>query len=377
MCLRVRAAGCTAVFMVVTGLASFLPPADGREAVEENLPLTGLPSLPDVEGFAGGFLGLSGDHLLFAGGANFPGKKPWEGGTKVWSADVFALPLSVVRAAAEGAHGGAAAPADRHQWQRAGQLAAPRGYGVSATFNDELLLVGGSSAQGHSSQVTGVRLSSGRLELRTLPALPLPLANHCGTLVGSTVYVFGGQTAPASLAESSGWQLDLSEANSQWSPLPKFPGPARILAAAAVVDGQLWVVGGAKLSADANQSLVRTYLSDAWKLDPRHGWVRVPDVTAPCVAAPSPLPLWGSHPLLLGGDDGSQVSGNPLSHRGFPRMTQRFLKAENRWLSGPNFLPAVVTAPTVSTGFGTVIVSGEIRPGIRSPAAWLLLEESR
>ncbi|MGV2337465.1 MAG UNVERIFIED_CONTAM: hypothetical protein LVR18_26400 [Planctomycetaceae bacterium] len=52
--------------------------------------LISLPPLPDPEGFAGGYLGVTGDHLLFAGGADFPGKKPWEGGTKVWSAKVFA-----------------------------------------------------------------------------------------------------------------------------------------------------------------------------------------------------------------------------------------------------------------------------------------------
>ena len=45
-----------------------------------------LPSLPDKEGFAAMFAGLSVDHggeiLLAAGGANFPDKKPWEGDRK-------------------------------------------------------------------------------------------------------------------------------------------------------------------------------------------------------------------------------------------------------------------------------------------------------
>jgi len=349
----------------------------GNEVGRESLPLVSLPPLPDVEGFAGGFLGVSGDHLLFAGGANFPGRKPWEGGTKVWSAEVFALPLSAVRAAAEGAGAGEGAGADNRGWQRVGRLPAPLGYGVSATFRDELILVGGSSAEGHASLVTAVGLISGRLEQRSLPALPLPLANHTGTLVGSTVYVFGGQETPASLAESAGWKLNLAEANARWSPLPQFPGPGRILAAAAAVGDQLWIVGGAELRRDADQSLVRTYLNDAWKLDPLDGWSRLPVILRPSVAAPSPLPVWRQRLLLPGGDDGSQVGGNPVTHRGFPPMTQQFLTAENRWLSGPDFPPAVVTSPTVTTPFGTVIASGEIRPGIRSPGVWLLREESR
>jgi solute:Na+ symporter, SSS family len=42
-----------------------------------------LPSLPDKEGFAGPFAGTSRGVLLVAGGANFPEKKPREGGKKV------------------------------------------------------------------------------------------------------------------------------------------------------------------------------------------------------------------------------------------------------------------------------------------------------
>ena len=35
--------------------------------------------------------GVSGGALLVAGGANFPDKKPWQGGTKVWYDTVFVL----------------------------------------------------------------------------------------------------------------------------------------------------------------------------------------------------------------------------------------------------------------------------------------------
>ena len=52
---------------------------------------TRLPSLPDKEGFAGSFAGVSNGALIVAGGANFPDKKPWEGGGKVWYDTVFVL----------------------------------------------------------------------------------------------------------------------------------------------------------------------------------------------------------------------------------------------------------------------------------------------
>jgi hypothetical protein len=46
-----------------------------------------LPPLLNKEGVAGCFAGASHGSLLVAGGANFPGKKPWEGGAKVWHDD--------------------------------------------------------------------------------------------------------------------------------------------------------------------------------------------------------------------------------------------------------------------------------------------------
>ena len=63
-----------------------------------------FPSLPDAEGWAGMYAGVSAGSLLAAGGAQFPEKKPWAGGTKVWQDRVFALAEPTA------------------QWQQVGQL---------------------------------------------------------------------------------------------------------------------------------------------------------------------------------------------------------------------------------------------------------------
>lgn len=336
-------------------------------AAEPPLRLLRLPPIPDREGFAGGFAGVSGDRLLFAGGANFPDKKPWEGGRKIWSAAVFALPLDAVRAAAA-ADGSEAAIS--FQWRNIGQLAQPLGYGVSATFGDELICVGGSREGEHSAEVLGIRFVTDQLQQRTLPPLPHPLANHSGARIGSHLYVLGGQRDANGLAEAMVWSLHLENLEAGWQEATAFPGRPRILAAAGAVDGQLLIAGGAALVQDAAGKLVREYLSDAWTLDPQAGWSRLPDVPFPSVAAPSPIPLFNQRPLLLGGDDGRQVGQDPARHRGFPKHSALLVKPQNRWQPGPIFLPAVVTAPVVQTPFAAVIISGETRPGIRSPAVW-------
>ncbi|MCA9744200.1 sodium transporter, partial [candidate division KSB1 bacterium] len=50
-----------------------------------------LPPLPDSEGFAGMYAGVSNGAVIVAGGANFPDGRPWEGGQKVWYDRIFVL----------------------------------------------------------------------------------------------------------------------------------------------------------------------------------------------------------------------------------------------------------------------------------------------
>ncbi len=121
-----------------------------------------LPPLPDKEGFAGPFAGISHGALLVAGGANFPGKKPWEGGQKVWYDKVFVLDKP------DG------------KWQVAGMLPRPLGYGVSVNYRNSVVCVGGSDAERHYADAFRLKWQSGKLTITELPPLPRPIANACG-----------------------------------------------------------------------------------------------------------------------------------------------------------------------------------------------------
>ncbi|MFM7830824.1 MAG: galactose oxidase [Planctomycetaceae bacterium] len=343
--------------------------------------LTELPPIPDAEGFAGSFAGISNNHLLVIGGANFPDKKPWDGGSKTWSDRIYALPLSIPRSLRLGQtpkH--PALLMNRTPWKLAGRNPTPTGYGVSATFHDEVLCVGGSNPTQHYSSVTAVRYQNSTPAFRQLPPLPRPLANHCGTLVGNLLYIAGGQTDPNSApAETAAWTLDLNHTETGWIRLPDCPGTPRILATAATTGQDFWMIGGASLRPGSDGKPVRTWLKDAWRYSPELGWQQLPDLPAPRVAAPSPAPAPQQTPVLLGGDDGSQAGNDPRTHQGFtttslslaPQHTQANLPKQ--WLSSSPFPPAVVTTTTVHVDDFWIIPSGEIRPGIRSPKVWLLL----
>lgn len=312
-----------------------------------------LASLPDPEGFASSFAGVSNDSLLVAGGANFPGKKPWEGGTKVWYDNVYAL----------------SDPSG--QWQMVGRLPKPLGYGVSITWKDSLICIGGSDAQNHYRDVSQLTLDQGSLRIKSLAQLPHPIANACGALVGNYVYVVGGQDSPAATSASNrAYRLDLSQPSAKWETVANCPGPRRMLSIAASCDNSLWIIGGVELIADDKGPPKRKYLRDAYRFDDREGWQKITDFPTPIAAAatPSPSNLTGFY--LLGGDDGSQVGISPDRHQGFSEKLFYFDLKTKQWKNAGNLDAPRVTLPTVYWKNSWILISGEKRPGIRSPEVW-------
>jgi len=312
-----------------------------------------LPSLPDKEGFAGPFAGVGNGALLVAGGANFPDKKPWEGGKKVWSDAIFLLekPDGV--------------------WKIVGRLPRPLGYGVSATYAGGVVCVGGSDGVHHYADAFRLDWRSGKLITTPLPSLPKPLANACGALVGDVLYIAGGQEKPeAAAALKTVYRIDLSAAEPKWKEIEAWPGCGRILAVSASVDGTFFLVGGVQLVIGKGEKVERRYLKDAYRYDPDNGWRRLPDAPRPVAAAPSPAPTDASGFFILGGDDGSQVGLAPDRHRGFGKKTFRFDSKSEKWAEAGETPAPRATVPCAFWDKSWVTPGGEVRPGVRSPEVW-------
>ena len=331
-----------------------------------------LPSLPDKHGFAGAFAGVSGGHLILAGGANFPESPPWRGGAKVWHNSVFAL------------------ESPSQEWRPIGQLPIPLGYGVSFTWKDTILCVGGSDSSQHRRDVVALRWNGEQLEIIGGPALPIPLANAAGVIVDDSLYLAGGSESPHSLrASNKFWKLDLSNGlmEGSWTELPSWPGPERILPAMAVQNGKILLVSGARLVPDNESKATRRFLRDAYAFDLKsQRWKAISGPPAPIVAAPNPgIPLGYADALFLAGDDGEhffQQSELKENHPGFPVPLYRYNTVTDRWTKAGEF-PRVqddgghprdnrgtfppVTTPVVSWQGQFVLPSGEIRPAVRTP----------
>ncbi len=318
-----------------------------------------LPPLPDREGFAGAFAGVTDGSLVVAGGANFPDKKPWENGKKIWYDTVFALDKP------EGT------------WQVVGKLPRPLGYGISITTSNGIVCVGGSDADKHHAETFLLKLNHGKLETQDLPSLPVPLANAAGGLLGNTILVFGGSDLPGEKSALNRlFAFDLSSPNPQWRELESCPGAGRFLPVAAVVNGAFLVAGGAGLE-KTNGTVKRVYLRDAWSFRPGAGWTRLADLPKPSVAAPTPAPVADSKFYVIGGDDGSLVGFQPLEkHPGFPKSVLTYDARSNVWSVAGEVPAARAVLPTTFWRGWWVLPNGEARPGVRSPEVWLFAPSS-
>jgi len=313
-----------------------------------------LSSLPDAEGFAGSYAGVSGGALLVAGGANFPERRPWDGGTKVWHDTVFVLEKP------DGA------------WRIAGRLPRPSGYGVALTVDEGVLLIGGGDSRENFADVLLSRWDGAEVSFEKLPPLPEPLAMCTGAMLGRTVFVAGGLSRPDSTeARNAFLSLDLDNQAAGWRKLDPWPGPERFLATGGALNGTFLLFGGARLKPGPDGQPQREMLRDAWRYTPGIGWAPLTDLPKPHVATPGPAPTLGpSHLLLVGGDDGTQVSHPPANHPGFPRDLWAYHTITDSWARMGTLPFSLVTTPALSWHGRIIVPGGEARPGVRSTAVW-------
>lgn len=312
-----------------------------------------LPSLPDADGLAGSFAGVSNGALLVAGGTNFPGKKPWESGTKVWYDTVFVLESPDAK------------------WKVVGKLPRRLGYGASATYDNGLICAGGSDSNRHYADVFRLEWSHGKLKTTLLPSLRAPIANCCGALVGDVFYIAGGLEKPDSIPTLNRvWRMNLSSNSPQWTEINTWPGRRRMLAVAAGFRGEFWLMGGVDLTLGSDGLAQRRYLTDAFRYDPRTGWKRIADLPHPVVGAPSPAPFDRNGIYLIGGDDGAQVATPPEKHRGFGKIAMRYEPTVDKWFDAGTIASPRAALPCAFWNNSWVLPGGEVRPGIRSPEVW-------
>jgi len=328
-----------------------------------------LAPIPDQFGFAGSFAGISNNALIVAGGANFPdGGAPWTGSKKVWTDKIFVLdnPTS--------------------KWKLAGTLPRPLGYGVSISYNNKLICIGGSNADGHVATVSAFSYTNSKIRIENWPELPQALANSCGAIVGHTLYIAGGLLTPDTKTTASVfWALNLNEPKGGWTKLETWPGGPRMLSVAGSLNGSFYLFSGTDLE-DKNGAAHRKYLKDAYAYTPGKGWKKLADLPYAVVAAAGPALVYGKNELLIFGGDDGVLADNAATlkekHPGFSDVILSYQTKTNKWkvaghikthklsdaAENPNkSLWAPVTTTSVLWNGSLVFPGGEVRPAVRTP----------
>lgn len=337
-----------------------------------------LPPLPNADGVAGPFVGVHGDALLVAGGANFL-TPVWE--TKKTFHDAIYVLLRELKDGKT-----------TYRWVTEFHLDRPIAYGASVSTDRGVLCIGGNDDTNVYADVFLLRWNrmTQSVERESLPSLPTSCTNACAAVIGSRVYLAGGTSGlDLQTAVSDFICLDLGNTNPAWERLPACPGPTRAFAIAAVqnngVDDCFYLFSGRRV----NESGETEFLKDVWEFNPaslradiggsrgKSPWRQRADIPR-CMMAGTGIALGQSHIFLLAGADETHFHEADVlkdAHPGFPKEAFAYHTITNTWTSAGETPANQVTTLAVRWGGDTVkdpiiLASGELRPRVRTPKVW-------
>ncbi len=313
-----------------------------------------IPGIPGKLGLAGPFVGIHNDVLLVAGGANFP-EPVWDN-DKVWHSGIYELSLT----------------GDR-QWSVPGALPRSIAYGASVSVDEGVICIGGNDAD---TVFDDVFVLTSTREILPLPSLPAPSCNGAAATIGRHVYFFPGMhTSQLESASRDFMRLNLDDPDAGWQSLPSLPAPGRALSVLiAQSNGEsdcLYLIGG-RLQ-DSSGEII--FLADVFQFDPKRSadpWKKMAVMPTP-LAAGTGAPVGESDIFMLSGADGSLMAvadDLKLKHPGFPKTIYAYNTITNTWSEAGEMPVNQVTTTAVPWKDRVYLVTGEIKPRVRTKAGW-------
>ena len=375
-------------------------------------------------GVAGAFSGVHNDCLIVAGGANFPAAAPWDGGTKVYHDAVYAMvrkegqvrwiPQSV-KLPAKLAYG--VTLSTEHGLICIGGES-PDGEGHVLPQKEVFVLTWDAATEEVGVSRKLMAEGDDPEEILPLPNLSVPLANMAATRYNDQVFLLGGQT-PEGYSDRM-WYLRLNRRirakgtnpNAPnrliWRDKPMFEQAKRSHCMALLqndgIHDSLWLLSGRRKSAEGKWEL----LTDVHKYNLQTGtWLNMGDIRLPgegvrCVMAGSAMPEGYGGIVIFGGADGGifkklevdfperiaaaraagdqqhaeslmeSKSGLLKKHPGFSKDILRYSALLDSWERVGSFPEGIpVTTSLVPWDGEVLLVSGEIRPGVRTANIWI------
>ena len=330
--------------------------------------MEGYPA-PDtclVKGVSALYAGMLDDRLVMAGGCNFPHVPVADGGKKVFYDGIYVADLS------EGT---------TLDWKLVGLLPEASAYGVTVVTEEGLICVGGNTATRSLSDVYRLSLKERVVQMDSLPSLPVTIDNMAGALLDNVLYIVGGNVN--GIPASSVYSLNLAKLDEGWKEEMPVPGNPRVQPVCAAQGGKLYVWGGFSTAGEGREAslsvdgYVYTPATKEWK-----------QVATPVDETGTSVSLGGGVALPLGEDailcaggvnkdiflqalqgihKGKEYLTRPVEWYQFNRKLLKYDVEEDKWSClGDYEQGARAGAAMVSDGSSYYIISGELKPGIRT-----------
>ena len=330
--------------------------------------------------------------LVVAGGANFPGKLGFEGGSKAYYDVILALDTT-----------------EGKTWKIVGKLPKASAYGVSIQTSETAYWIGGETSSGALTDVYKVSFNNtDSIQLESFPSLPITMDNFAGCALNDLIFVAGGNNNGK---PGNGFYCLDTESGSTWNELKPFPGMPRVqpVLAGIEIDGKQYVylLGG---FFGGNESDKPQMLTDVYRYSiSENSWEKVADQIDEVTQKPfslggaTAMPINNRYILCLGGVN-YEVFLNAITAQ-YDINFNKTLTAEDKKLQNYNFSKEYMTQPVEYYNFNkecrlfdsennswktiditsdaaragaTLVFSkntfyaiqGELKPGVRTMVSW-------
>lgn len=341
-------------------IAAKIPPADQQTI---------------ARGLAGAISGTDHQVLLVAGGTNFPGEMPWNGGKKKYYSDVFiyiktAVNLRLIPSS------------------KTFKLPFNLAYSAVCSTPHGIVAAGGENENGLSKKVLLLNWKADKLLISFLPDLPNGLTNAALTAIGEMVYLAGGELENG--ATDQFLSLNLTQPQKGWKREIRLPhSVSHTVLLHPEKSSEIFLIGGRK----RNQGDTSTIYKNVFAFNvEEQTWAAKESLPYPLSAASGIAS--GNELLVFSGDQGEtfhqaekliaeiEMEKNPLkkenlnqqkikvqsNHPGFNRSVLKYDLRSNNWLTLKGLLPyGTVTTNAVILDHEVIIVGGEIKAGVRTP----------
>ena len=315
------------------------------------------------KGVSACFAGYIGRTLLVAGGCNFPGKPACEGGRKKYYNGIYAAITG---------------NGDQLLWRKVGELPTASAYGVSVSWHDQVIMVGGNNEQGSLKGVCAVTLKGEKALVSSLPSLPVAMDNMTGCLVDNLLYVAGGNVEGQPSRKA--YYMDLASTGKEWHALPDLPGDVRVQPVSGMAGKGIFCVWGGFRPKGKLEDAALSF--DGWAYDvAARRWQHLPSpVDTECsevfLGGGTAVNL-GTETLIVIGGVNREVFLSALNHPQPDYMTHEpewykfnplvLAYKDGSWrVLGKEKSAARAGAALVSVSDDIYIIGGELKPGIRT-----------